>query len=217
MNNSKTLSVALSIIFLLGIIAMPMKTQDKTHEISHNIKNAVQKTIVKPTKKEHKNIHKRDISYKHKTVEHKKVKPKPSFVPYDVPIGAPLQKYIHVLCKKYGIKDKVVYGIMKTESDYDPTIISSTGDWGIMQVNIYSQSKLLSKMNITPNELLNPYYNVKVGVRIISKLIHKYGYNKAIIAYHEGITGMYRTVDAGIYSTDYSRKVVGAMTNLTSR
>ena len=77
----------------------------------------------------------------------------------------------------YGISPQLLWGIAKTESNFNPRAINrnSNGsyDYGLMQIN----STWARKLGKTWNELGEPCTNVKVGAWVLAQCIQDYGYN----------------------------------------
>lgn len=58
---------------------------------------------------------------------------------------------------------------------------NDTFDYGLMQIN----SLWLKEFKLSEAQLLNPYFNIQAGGRILSKLIKRHGYNWSSIGrYH---------------------------------
>jgi soluble lytic murein transglycosylase-like protein len=75
-----------------------------------------------------------------------------------------------------------------------------------MQVNSCRWPEL-QKQGYT--DLLDPYQNVEIGVKIISDLLEQYGSEtKALQAYNEGETAAKKDWDNGIIGSAYTRKVL---------
>ena len=89
------------------------------------------------------------------------------FVKYDIKLSENLQKYAYNMCKKYGVPYLVFLGLMRTESNFRSNAKSSTGDYGICQINISNLSYLKRKLGIT--DLFDPYQNIKAGAYWLSR------------------------------------------------
>lgn len=125
---------------------------------------------------------------------------------YNVPLSHDLQLYISKLCKEKQISMTTVLAVMKVESGFDANRVSPTGDYGLMQINLDSQRDLIRKLG--GKSLLDPYFNITVGITILAGLTHKFGDNQdAYVAYNCGLGGAESLFREGIYSTSYSRKV----------
>jgi soluble lytic murein transglycosylase-like protein len=67
--------------------------------------------------------------------------------------------------KYYGIKPKNLVAIAFVESKFQPTLINSTGDHGLMQINWPTWKNRFTR---DPKDLLNVYKNVEVACKIIN-------------------------------------------------
>jgi hypothetical protein len=136
-------------------------------------------------------------------------------ITYDVPLEEDLQNYIKELCEQFNVPIKLVYAIISVESDFCPTLISKTNDYGLMQINKVNHEWLTKKHNIT--DFLDPYQNVYCGILIFSQHYQRYqDIYKALMAYNMGANGAARAWDKGIYSTRYTTKIEKALGELES-
>ena len=128
---------------------------------------------------------------------------------YDVPLSKDLQLYTYNKCVDYGIPDhyELVLAMMWQESNYTVDLVSSTNDYGIMQINSCNHSWLVDLLG--PTDFLDASDNINAGVYVISKLLIKYGdEHKALMAYNMGEHGASLNWQAGNYTSKYSRGVV---------
>lgn len=128
---------------------------------------------------------------------------------YDIPLSKDLQLYTYNKCVEYGIPDhyELVLAMMWQESNYTANLISSTDDYGIMQINSCNHSWLVDLLG--PTNFLDASDNINAGVYVISKLLIEYGdEHKALMAYNMGERGASLNWDAGNYTSNYSRSVV---------
>lgn len=79
----------------------------------------------------------------------------------------------------YGIKPKSLVAIAFVESTFQPTLINSSGDYGLMQINWPTWKNVFTK---DPKDLLNVYKNVEVACKIIN--INKSMGHTDLAAYH---------------------------------
>lgn len=125
---------------------------------------------------------------------------------YNVPLDAALQRYTYNLCVDYEIEEyyPLVLAVMWRESEFVPTLISKTNDYGLMQINKINHEWLSEKLGIT--DFLDEEQNIHAGVFMLSLYLHKYeDIDKALMAYNMGEAGAKKRWDAGIYSTNYTR------------
>ena len=128
---------------------------------------------------------------------------------YDIPLSKDLQLYTYNKCVDYGIPDhyELVLAMMWQESNYTADLVSSTNDYGIMQINSCNHSWLVDLLG--PTDFLDASDNINAGVYVISKLLIKYGdEHKALMAYNMGEHGASLNWQAGNYTSKYSRSVV---------
>lgn len=114
------------------------------------------------------------------------------------------QNYLYDLCVQYGITEYYTLLIAQIyhESTFRTNLISSTNDYGLMQINACNHSWLRNKLGIS--DFLNPYENMQAGVYMMSSYLHKYGdAEKALVCYNLGEGGA-----KGVSSTSYSRGVL---------
>jgi len=125
---------------------------------------------------------------------------------YNVPLDDALQRYTYNLCVDYEIEEHypLVLAVMWRESEFVPTLISKTNDYGLMQINKINHKWLSDKLEIT--DFLDEEQNIHAGVFMLSLYLHKYeDIDKALMVYNMGETGAKKRWDAGIYSTNYTR------------
>lgn len=115
------------------------------------------------------------------------------------------QDYLWEECKKYGIEEyyELLLAQMYHESSFNPNDISSTNDYGLMQINVCNH-KWLSGI-IGDDDFLNPYTSIRAGVYLMSNYLSKYNdVQKALVCYNRGE----RAVINGTHTTAYSRGVI---------
>lgn len=134
---------------------------------------------------------------------------KPSYIPlYNIALSDELQQYTYIECASVGIENyyEVVLATMWQESNFNTHLISSTNDYGLMQINKINHTWLSKELGTT--DFLDPYQSIKAGVHILASLLLKYGDpHKALMAYNYGEAGAQRFWDAGTYTSSYSLSV----------
>ncbi len=127
---------------------------------------------------------------------------------YDVPLSESLQRYLYELCADEQVPVSLILAMIEHESGFNQEIISSTDDYGLMQLNAVNLEWL--EEDYRCDDMLNPYQNLFCGVKIISSYITKYeDYGKALMAYNMGEYGAKKAWENGIDSTDYSTHILG--------
>lgn len=129
------------------------------------------------------------------------------FIPLEVELDEELQEFIYCLSYGYNIDYAFVMGLIEAESTYQVDVVSSTNDYGLMQINTVNHNWLKEKLGVT--DFLDPYQNTRSGIYILRNLFEKYeDPEKVLMAYNMGETGAKRLWDKGIYETDYTNKVI---------
>lgn len=124
----------------------------------------------------------------------------------DIPLDQHIQEYIYDLCQVNEIDYSLVLAVIKHESDFNADLISSTNDYGLMQINKCNHGWLRDELGDI--DFLDPVDNVRCGVYILKQLLDKYDTEKALMAYNMGISGAKKLWDQGTTSSKYSRGVL---------
>lgn len=132
-------------------------------------------------------------------------------VTYQVPLDAELQSYTEKMCDLYDVPLELAYAVMQVESGFTPAAHSSTGDYGLMQINSINAGWLKDELGIT--DLLDARQNIQAGCYMLGMYLSEYegNVNCALMAYNLGATGAKKAWSAGTYSTAYTDKVWNAM------
>lgn len=129
---------------------------------------------------------------------------------YDVPLSDSLQRYIYEICADEGVPVTLALAMIEHESGFNPEAISSTDDYGLMQINTINHDWLEEKYRTA--DMLNPYQNVFCGITIIGSYIEKYeDLGKALMAYNMGNYGAQKAWENGVTSTGYSESILDLM------
>lgn len=131
---------------------------------------------------------------------------------YDVPLSHSLQSYIYEVCADENVPMSLVIAMIEHESGFNPEVVSSTDDYGLMQINEINHSQLEEKFHSA--DMLNPYQNVFCGTKIIGSYIEKYeDLSQALMAYNMGEYGAKKAWLAGTTSTSYTESILSLMEN----
>ena len=122
-------------------------------------------------------------------------------ITYHVPLDADLQQYTAEMCDLY-------------ESGYTVSATSSTGDYGLMQINSINAGWLKDELGVT--DLLDAGQNIKAGCYMLGSYLALYDgdINRTMMAYNLGKSGAEKAWNAGTRSTAYTDKVWSAMVGL---
>lgn len=135
----------------------------------------------------------------------------------DIGLDRVTQDFIFVEAGEAGVDYELVLAIIIHESRCDPDAISSTGDYGLMQINKCNHAWLAEEYWLT--DMLDPRQNIIAGITILAQH-SKYcdgtdaGLHKMLMAYNMGATGAANAWAAGTYSTAYTQEVLQIRTDL---
>ncbi len=109
---------------------------------------------------------------------------------------------IEYYCKIYGVDKHLVYAIIKTESNYNESAVSSKGAIGIMQIMPETASFIAEKLKFTREyNLLDYKTSIEFGVYYLSYLKGKFKNEYEIIcAYNAGEGRVLSWLKLGILS-----------------
>lgn len=126
---------------------------------------------------------------------------------FDIELSAELQAYTYSMCSYYNISEfyPLVLAVMKCESNFDAAAYSSTGDYGIMQINEINHTWLREELGIV--DFMDPYQNIKAGIYMLSNLLNTYSTTEALMCYNMGESGAAQRWAEGVHETDYTDKV----------
>lgn len=129
---------------------------------------------------------------------------------FDIPLSDSLQRYIYEICADEGVPVTLALAMIEHESGFNPEVISSTDDYGLMQINAINHEWLEEKYRVA--DFLNPYQNAFCDITIIGSYIEKYGdYGKALMAYNMGDYGAQKSWENGVTSSSYSTTILDLM------
>ena len=94
--------------------------------------------------------------------------------------------YIEALCWEYGVDYEMVKAVIQTESSWNHKAVSTSGAIGWMQV---LPSTAMSEFQTPKEDLFDPYVNVTVGIKYLSKLDEHFDdLESTLTAYSHGPT-----------------------------
>lgn len=129
---------------------------------------------------------------------------------FDVPLSHGLQRYIYEVCADEGVPVSLIIAMIDHESRFSPEAVSSTNDYGLMQINAINHEWLEEQYRTA--DMLDPYQNVFCGIKLIGRYIAKYeDYGKALMAYNMGDYGARKAWDSGINTSSYSTAILELM------
>ncbi len=126
----------------------------------------------------------------------------------DIPLSAEVQDYARQVSANYGIPFELTMAVCYVESGFDSSAISSTGDYGLMQISYVNHGWLSNELGIT--DFLDPCQNILAGVHILADKIRESGgdFTTALMRYNRGNAVALQQMSQGIFSTAYTDKVL---------
>ena len=123
---------------------------------------------------------------------------------------------------KYKIDPIFVLALIKTESGFDPIIVGSFGEIGLMQIKPDTAAWIAKKSNIPWNgkkTLQNPTANIRIGMAYMNYLRGKFEKTpmKYVSAYNMGPLNVKRLIAKNIKPREYSGRVMKNYTAFYSR
>lgn len=129
------------------------------------------------------------------------------FTPLDCKMPEEQQEFVFYLCSGYNLDFTLVMALIQHESNFTPDVISSTNDYGYMQINLVNHRWLTESLGVT--DYLAPYQNIRGGCFILRKLFEKYQDAELVLmVYNLGETGASRLWQNGVFSTPYTEKIL---------
>lgn len=129
------------------------------------------------------------------------------FTPLECGMPEEQQEFVFYLCSGYNLDFTLVMALIQHESSFDPNVISSTNDYGYMQINAINHDWLTKTLAVT--DYTDPYQNIRAGVFVLRKLFERYqDTNMVLMAYNMGENGASRLWEKGIFETDYTESIL---------
>lgn len=140
----------------------------------------------------------------HIVVEHKDLY-------YPVNLAHDVQDFMYEKCEEYGIPSTLVIAIIESESGFRPDVISSTNDYGLMQINQVAFGWLQKNLGIT--NLLDPKQNILGGIYILHYYLEQCNgdLKKALMCYAYGAGKAQTYFTLGVYTTEYIDDILERM------
>lgn len=123
--------------------------------------------------------------------------------------------------EKKGFDPIFVLAVIQTESQFDPTIVGTAGEIGLMQIKPDTAKWISQKENIPwkgKATLKNPVMNVKIGIAYMSFLRKNFAgaANRYVAAYNMGPKNVRRLVAQSVQPKDYATRVMANYTTIYS-
>ncbi|WP_413288673.1 lytic transglycosylase domain-containing protein [Bdellovibrio sp. HCB337] len=115
--------------------------------------------------------------------------------------------------KKQGLDPVFVLAVIETESQFDPKVVGSHGEIGLMQIKPDTAQWIAQKNGYTwkgKESLKNPQVNIRIGVAYLAFLRQEFDglAHQYVAAYNMGPGGVRRLASLDIKPKDYSTRVM---------
>ncbi len=128
------------------------------------------------------------------------------FTPLDCNMPEEQQEFLFYLCAGYNIDFTLAMAVIQQESSFRADVIAGN-DYGLMQINTINHDWLTETIGVT--DYLDPYQNMRAGCFILRKLFERYQEPELVLmCYNMGETGAGRLWEQGVFSTNYTQKVL---------
>lgn len=135
---------------------------------------------------------------------------------FDVPLDHELQDVVFDEAERWNVPAALILAIIDQETDYRTDVVSSTDDYGLMQINSINHDWLADELGIT--DFMDPAQSIRCGAFMIGRLVNKYDgdLHHALTAYNRGEGGARSYYKKnGTYETSYSTSVLATFDALT--
>lgn len=116
-------------------------------------------------------------------------------------------EYVSKYSQEYGVDEKLIYALIKAESNFNANAVSNKNAQGLMQL-MYSTAKDVAKksgIELTEENILEPEININIGTKYISTLLEKYEcVEVALAAYNAGSGNVDKWIANGTIKADGS-------------
>jgi soluble lytic murein transglycosylase-like protein len=120
-------------------------------------------------------------------------------------------KIIDYAAKKYNISSSIIKAVIKAESDFNPSVVSTAGAMGLMQLMPGTARSL------GVNDAFDPVENIEGGVKYLKEMLEKFGGNLelALAAYNAGPGNVvkYGGIPPFDETQNYVKKIMGYIKN----
>lgn len=133
-----------------------------------------------------------------------------------IPLSMDAQNYLTSLCVQRGLIYKDTLAVIEQESGFNANMISSTNDYGLMQINKQNHENLAETLK-TSNTPLNVKTNLNWGTYMLSSLFKQYKAqglygtnleNAVLSSYNKGIGGYKKTGIAQWYVNNHANALI---------
>lgn len=119
------------------------------------------------------------------------------------------KEIVETYAEQYNIEAKLIFAVIKAESNFDADAVSNKGAMGLMQLMEETAKDVANKSGIElditnmEQEMLNVDNNINIGTKYLSTLLERYGNKEvALAAYNAGIGNVDTWIEKGIIKKD---------------
>lgn len=117
------------------------------------------------------------------------------------------KEYVEAYADTYGITPSLIYAVIRTESEFDPDVVSRAQAKGLMQITdatfAWVQMRAGEKEPLPPENLFDPETNIHYGVYYMRLLLEQFSDTDTMIAaYNAGPTRVSEWLEETAYSKD---------------
>lgn len=123
------------------------------------------------------------------------------------------EEYVEKYSKLYSVESDLVYAVIKQESNFKKSAVSTAGARGLMQILPATAKEVAEELNSVNEEsfdLSDEETNVQIGVKYLSSLTERYNGNIyiAIVAYNAGMGNVDKWFKEDFASYDTYEKII---------
>lgn len=149
-----------------------------------------------------------------------------AFAPTDSMVAAFAERYgisrhlagvIHGYSVSLEVEPAIVFGLIATESNFDPQAVGRGGAIGLMQIKP-STARIYDR-RVTRRQLFLPEVNVRLGLRHLKQEVEYFGddWTLGLLAYNMGRTRLSRALEHGrVPRTGYAARILARCEDLCS-
>jgi soluble lytic murein transglycosylase-like protein len=125
-------------------------------------------------------------------------------------VGRKLAGIIYEEARRAGIEPAMAFGVIALESGFDPSAVGRSGERGLMQIK--PSTARAYDARITPDALLRPVTNVRLGLRHLKREVEYFGDPiLGLMSYHMGRARLERELADGTMPRDrYVERVLSS-------
>ena len=119
--------------------------------------------------------------------------------------------YVDTYSEKYAINDSVIFALIRSESFFDSSIISSAGAIGLTQLMEPTANDVARRLKISDYQLTDPETNIEFGTYYLNNLYQRTEktYLQAFFAYNAGLKNVRRWLQSSIIGFGSKKNMPG--------